>query len=103
MLAGVALAVALMGVAAQRRPPNYSPSNMPETDFDCSDKIIGGYYGDAETECQMFHVCVKVPGIGVRPAIQCCYICYVIVKINHSASNANYLHTGSGLPVPVSE
>ncbi|KAK3919151.1 hypothetical protein KUF71_008300 [Frankliniella fusca] len=61
---GVALAVAM--VAAQRRPPNYNPASMPETDFDCSDKIIGGYYGDAETECQMFHVCVKVPGIGVQ-------------------------------------
>ncbi|KAJ1531737.1 hypothetical protein ONE63_000400 [Megalurothrips usitatus] len=55
-----------MGVAAQKRPPNFNPANMPDTQFDCSDKIVGGYYGDAETECQMFHVCVKVPGIGIQ-------------------------------------
>lgn len=72
LVAGVALAalaVVLATVSAQRRPPNYNPASMPDTDFDCSDKIIGGYYGDAETECQMFHVCVKVPGIGVCPSI----------------------------------
>jgi len=60
-------AVLLMSTAgsAQKRPPNYSVADMPETDFDCRDRTIGGYYADPETECQMFHVCVKVPGIGV--------------------------------------
>lgn len=38
---------------------------MPDTDFSCRDKILGGYYADAETQCQMFHVCVKVAGVGV--------------------------------------
>lgn len=48
-----------------RRPPNYSQGNMPVTSFSCRDKILGGYYADPETDCQMFHVCVKVPGQGV--------------------------------------
>ncbi|CAH1395621.1 unnamed protein product [Nezara viridula] len=39
---------------------------MPITSFSCRDKIIGGYYADPETDCQMFHVCVKVPGLGVQ-------------------------------------
>lgn len=45
--------------------PAYSLQNMPRTDFTCRDKILGGYYADAETQCQMFHVCVKVAGVGV--------------------------------------
>ncbi|CAG2060873.1 unnamed protein product, partial [Timema podura] len=49
---------------AQKRPPNYSLDDMPDTNFDCSNKIIGGYYADPETDCQMFHVCVKIPGVG---------------------------------------
>ncbi|CAB0000880.1 unnamed protein product [Nesidiocoris tenuis] len=52
--------------AGPRRPPNYSQQNMPVTTFSCRDKILGGYYSDPETDCQMFHVCVKVPGQGVR-------------------------------------
>jgi hypothetical protein len=51
--------------ATQRRPPNYSLDDMPDTNFSCRDKILGGYYADLETDCQMFHVCVKVPGVGV--------------------------------------
>lgn len=47
------------------RPPNYSQDQMPITSFSCRDKILGGYYADPETQCQMFHVCVKVPGLGV--------------------------------------
>lgn len=46
--------------------PKYSLENMPRTSFSCRDKILGGYYADAETQCQMFHVCVKVAGVGVR-------------------------------------
>ncbi|KAK5645099.1 hypothetical protein RI129_006399 [Pyrocoelia pectoralis] len=46
--------------------PTYSLENMPDTGFSCRDKILGGYYADPETECQMFHVCVKVSGVGVQ-------------------------------------
>lgn len=45
--------------------PTYSLQNMPQTRFTCHDKILGGYYADPETQCQMFHVCVKVGGVGV--------------------------------------
>ncbi|KAB0795172.1 hypothetical protein PPYR_12011 [Photinus pyralis] len=46
--------------------PTYSLENMPDTGFSCRDKILGGYYADPETQCQMFHVCVKVSGVGVQ-------------------------------------
>lgn len=68
--------------------PKYSLNNMPRTGFTCRDKILGGYYADPgkkhtpnssksqndficflfsflETNCQMFHICVKVAGVGV--------------------------------------
>lgn len=45
--------------------PTYSLENMPKTSFTCRDKILGGYYADPETQCQMFHVCVKIAGVGV--------------------------------------
>ncbi|KAI9584323.1 probable serine/threonine-protein kinase dyrk2 isoform X1 [Glossina fuscipes] len=49
-----------------RKPwPQYSLHNMPKTQFTCHDKILGGYYADPEAQCQMFHVCVKVAGVGV--------------------------------------
>ena len=53
--------------AAQVRPPNYSPDAIPETSFTCENKITGGYYADAEAECQLFHVCVQVSEYEVRP------------------------------------
>ncbi|XP_021934014.1 uncharacterized protein LOC110836763 [Zootermopsis nevadensis] len=31
--------------------------NLPDTNFSCEGKVIGGYYADIETGCQMFHVC----------------------------------------------
>lgn len=31
--------------------------NLPDTNFTCAGKVIGGYYADLETSCQMFHVC----------------------------------------------
>nr|CAH7757007.1 unnamed protein product [Callosobruchus chinensis] len=46
--------------------PTYSLENMPETTFSCRDKILGGYYADPDTQCQMFHICVKVAGVGVQ-------------------------------------
>lgn len=52
-------------LANGKKYPSYSLQNMPKTDFSCRDKILGGYYADAETRCQMFHICVKVAGVGV--------------------------------------
>jgi len=49
--------------------PTYSLQNMPKTQFTCHDKILGGYYADPETQCQMFHVCVKLPGVGVSVVV----------------------------------
>ena len=31
--------------------------NLPNTSFSCEGKVVGGYYADFETGCQMFHVC----------------------------------------------
>nr|XP_027226756.1 flocculation protein FLO11-like [Penaeus vannamei] len=31
--------------------------NLPATNFTCKEKVIGGYYADVYTGCQMFHVC----------------------------------------------
>ena len=53
--------------SAQVRPPNYSPDAIPETSFTCENKITGGYYADAEAECQLFHVCVQVSEYEVGP------------------------------------
>ncbi|XP_076265617.1 uncharacterized protein LOC143199579 [Rhynchophorus ferrugineus] len=54
-------------VFLNHRPfPTYSLENMPDTQFTCREKILGGYYADPDTQCQMFHVCVKVAGIGVQ-------------------------------------
>lgn len=47
---------------------------MPQTQFTCHDKILGGYYADPETQCQMFHVCVKVAGVGVSRKINNIYL-----------------------------
>merc|ERR1712223_1141688 len=32
-------------------------AEVPETAFSCEGQVEGGYYADAETECQAFHVC----------------------------------------------
>lgn len=60
-----------MQLANNKKYPTYSLDNMPRTDFSCRDKILGGYYADPDTQCQMFHVCVKVAGVGV--SIYCLY------------------------------
>lgn len=52
-------------LASNNRLPAYSLQNMPKTDFSCRGKILGGYYADADTQCQMFHICVKIAGVGV--------------------------------------
>ncbi|XP_050316341.1 GATA zinc finger domain-containing protein 14 [Anthonomus grandis grandis] len=54
-------------VFLNHRPfPTYNLENMPDTQFSCRDKILGGYYADPDAQCQMFHVCVKVAGLGVQ-------------------------------------
>ncbi|XP_053657893.1 mucin-5AC [Anopheles marshallii] len=61
------MAAAIVSNNGQFLPgPRYSLDNMPKTSFTCRDKILGGYYADSETQCQMFHVCVKVAGVGVQ-------------------------------------
>ncbi|KAF3420325.1 hypothetical protein E2986_08902 [Frieseomelitta varia] len=43
---------------SMNRPLNYLDfDNLPETNFSCQGKVIGGYYADVEAGCQMFHVC----------------------------------------------
>ncbi len=60
-LATCLLATGCLGQqGGQVPPPNYSVYKMPETNFDCRNKIVGGYYADAQAYCQMFHVCVQV-------------------------------------------
>ncbi len=61
------LALSAGCATAQKQPPNYSPDGLPETSFTCEDRITGGYYADAEAECQLFHVCVQVSEYEVRP------------------------------------
>jgi hypothetical protein len=55
-----------LGGLSNGAAPRYNLHNMPRTSFTCRDKILGGYYADPETNCQMFHVCVKVAGIGIQ-------------------------------------
>jgi len=33
---------------------------MPETSFSCRNKIVGSYYADPKTDCQVFLVCVSM-------------------------------------------
>ncbi|XP_011312084.1 probable serine/threonine-protein kinase clkA [Fopius arisanus] len=47
----------------QRPAPRYSQQFMPETSFTCRNKIVGSYYADPETDCQLFHVCASVAGV----------------------------------------
>lgn len=57
-----------LGIAAARQPdaPHHSADQLPDTEFSCRDKVLGGYYADPDAQCQMFHVCVKVAGVGVN-------------------------------------
>eukprot|EP00094_Tigriopus_californicus_P006170 TCALIF_05940-PA protein Name:"Protein of unknown function" AED:0.62 eAED:0.62 QI:0/0.33/0/0.5/1/1/4/0/1450 len=54
------LSLCISTTETQKRPPNYSPDNIPETSFTCKNKITGGYYADPEAECQLFHVCLQI-------------------------------------------
>lgn len=66
LISGIWAGWSCEAVFLNHRPfPTYSLENMPSTGFSCRQKILGGYYADPDTECQMFHVCVKVAGVGV--------------------------------------
>lgn len=65
MVSELTSAIGHQRVSTNNKYPFLSLQNMPKTDFSCRDKILGGYYADAETQCQMFHICVKVAGVGV--------------------------------------
>lgn len=64
----------LFNLASCQGRKMYSLQNMPQTSFTCRDKILGGYYADAETNCQMFHICVKVAGVGVSDCVILFYL-----------------------------
>ena len=32
---------------------------VPDTSFSCDGQVNGGYYGDPEAECQVFHICTQ--------------------------------------------
>merc|ERR1712025_1210815 len=34
-------------------------AEVPETSFVCDGQVDGGYYADAEAECQVFHICAN--------------------------------------------
>ncbi len=52
--------------------------NLPDTNFSCDGKVIGGYYADIETGCQMFHVCT----IGQK-----CKFLFIFKKKNNDNNN----------------
>ncbi|XP_037780050.1 mucin-5AC-like isoform X2 [Penaeus monodon] len=58
-LACLLLAFLCCNSAAGQHPtlPILDMDNLPATNFTCKEKVIGGYYADVYTGCQMFHVC----------------------------------------------
>ena len=38
-------------------------SEIPETNFQCNDQSVSGYYADSEAGCQLFHIC-QIRGSG---------------------------------------
>jgi len=32
-------------------------ASVPDTSFTCAGRVMGGYYADVETQCQVFHIC----------------------------------------------
>ena len=46
--------------------PRYNYDTLPKTGFSCEGKVAGRYYADPETECQLFHVCVKMSSRGLQ-------------------------------------
>ncbi|XP_055928364.1 uncharacterized protein LOC129959520 [Argiope bruennichi] len=64
-----ALAVGATGTVqrAKRQAPNINVHEIPKTSFSCVNKKIGEYYADAESYCQVYHVCV--PGMNNKPSL----------------------------------
>ena len=58
-------------------------AEVPETSFDCFDKIDGGYYADPEAECQAFHICTADGQGGLAK--------YSFLCPNGTILNQNYL------------
>ncbi|XP_063607393.1 mucin-2-like isoform X2 [Penaeus indicus] len=58
-LACLLLALVCCNSATGQHPtlPILDMDNLPATNFTCKEKVIGGYYADVYTGCQMFHVC----------------------------------------------
>ncbi|CAG7824347.1 unnamed protein product, partial [Allacma fusca] len=59
-IAGIILILSIVGAFGEEGPPEYGYDNLPETRFTCEGKLQGRYYADSETDCQMFHVCVRM-------------------------------------------
>ncbi|XP_050090634.1 putative uncharacterized protein DDB_G0271606 isoform X2 [Anopheles aquasalis] len=53
----IAFMLLFFGVNCMGEPGYLDFDNLPETNFTCAGKVIGGYYADLEASCQMFHVC----------------------------------------------
>ena len=58
-----AVKAALQGTGARTRTPGGMLEEeedyvIPETSFSCQGKFEGGFYGDPEADCKVFHVCV---------------------------------------------
>uniref|UniRef100_A0AAG5DMZ8 Chitin-binding type-2 domain-containing protein n=1 Tax=Anopheles atroparvus TaxID=41427 RepID=A0AAG5DMZ8_ANOAO len=53
----IAFLLLLFGADCMGAPGYLDFDNLPETNFTCAGKVIGGYYADLEASCQMFHVC----------------------------------------------
>nr|XP_040581346.1 uncharacterized protein LOC121129687 [Lepeophtheirus salmonis] len=47
-------------------------NEIPDTSFSCSDKIEAGYYADPETNCQVFHICIRDGHEGLVKASMLC-------------------------------
>jgi len=47
-------------------PPSFNYDTLPSTSFSCKGRLPGRYYADAETDCQLFHVCVRMNGRDVQ-------------------------------------
>jgi hypothetical protein len=52
-------AASAFGESSQLR---YTINNLPKTSFTCGDKPKDGLYADAETQCQVFHLCRTISG-----------------------------------------
>lgn len=54
------LSLSTLGEGFKDESPRFNYDTLPKTSFTCEGKLAGRYYADAETDCQLFHVCVKM-------------------------------------------